>query len=372
MNERQARQNQASAFATKKRVYAIVEFVIICICLMTAFLLSSPVVSWVDSLNSFLAAAVYFLIFSSAFFIILFPIQYIKKYVLPKDFGQLKQSFSGWLSSYIGSVLLVVFLGAVAFGLLHILIAASVDWWWIWVALMVAVFSLIYSTVFPFLLPIMYKRHPLPNGSLKDELNELIVRSKVEIAGIDVLEVSVNQEAANAMVLGFGKTRRLAFNDTLIDRYNDEEVKVICAHELGHVKKSHFMKTWFFSLIIIMLVFWLTNVLAGALINLFDAGDVATLSAMPIVVLVFFVVFSLLMIVSNYYSRHQEKEADLYSLKMTKTPQAFIAALQKATDQNLEEETPHPFIEKLVYSYPSSASRQALAERYMKESENEV
>jgi Zn-dependent protease with chaperone function len=182
---------------------------------------------------------------------------------------------------------------------------------------------------------------------------------------VDILEIAEEENTVSAILMGYGKTRRIAFSDTLLGSYASEEIKVLCAHELGHVKKAHFMKTWLSSLLIIMLVLFLTNLLAGAVINFFNAGDIATLSAMPITVLVFFILYSFSLVASNFYSRSMEREADLYSLQLTQNPQAFISMLQKITDQNLDEENPYPLIEKLMYDHPSSLSRREMAEHFM-------
>lgn len=368
MDRHQQRQEQASVYAAKKRAYGIVEFVLVAVCFIAAFLFSSTVASLFSTLISFAAAALYFLIFAAVYFIILFPVQYLKNYLLPKDFGLLKQSFGAWLGAYIKTPLLVLLLGAAAFGLLYMLIVATPDWWWLWTALLVAVVSFLFSAVFPvFILPLMYKSHSMPDGRLRDELQELIKRSQVSVPGIDILEISEDEDTANAMMMGIGKTRRITFSDTLLNSYTQDEIKVICAHELGHVKKAHFTQTLFVSLLIIMLVFFLTNLTAAAVINLFNVGDITTLSAMPITILLFFVLYSVFMIFSNIYSRSLEKEADLYALQLTKDPLSFISMLQKITDQNLDEENPHPLIAKLLYDHPSGADRKAMAERFIEE-----
>jgi len=113
-----------------------------------------------------------------------------------------------------------------------------------------------------------------------------------------------------------------------------------------------------------MVVLFLTHLLSGLIFRWLDLGEITALSNMPIIVLLFFVLYSVFAVLSNFYSRYQERQADLYALGLTQDPQAFLSMLQKITNQNLEEENPHPLVEKLLYDHPSSASRQKMAQAF--------
>ena len=60
-------------------------------------------------------------------------------------------------------------------------------------------------------------------------------------AGVDVGEVLVvdasrRTTAANAYVDGLGHTKRVVLYDTLLERFTPDQVRLVVAHELGHVK----------------------------------------------------------------------------------------------------------------------------------------
>ena len=60
-------------------------------------------------------------------------------------------------------------------------------------------------------------------------------------AGVSVGEVysvdaSRRTTAANAYVTGLGPTKRVVLFDTLLERYTRDEVRIVVAHELGHVR----------------------------------------------------------------------------------------------------------------------------------------
>ena len=50
------------------------------------------------------------------------------------------------------------------------------------------------------------------------------------------VDASRRTTAANAYVTGLGPTKRVVLYDTLLDRYSRDEIRMVVAHELGHVR----------------------------------------------------------------------------------------------------------------------------------------
>ena len=46
---------------------------------------------------------------------------------------------------------------------------------------------------------------------------------------------------ADAALAGWRRTRRILLGDTLLDKYTDDEIESVLAHELGH---HHFGHIW--------------------------------------------------------------------------------------------------------------------------------
>ena len=44
---------------------------------------------------------------------------------------------------------------------------------------------------------------------------------------------------SNAYFSGFGKSRRIALFDTLLEKHSNDEIVSVVAHEVGHYKKKH-------------------------------------------------------------------------------------------------------------------------------------
>ena len=57
-----------------------------------------------------------------------------------------------------------------------------------------------------------------------------------------VEEVSTYTDQANAYAAGFGPTRRVVLWDTLLLDFEENEVKVVVAHEIGHHSSNHILE----------------------------------------------------------------------------------------------------------------------------------
>ena len=58
----------------------------------------------------------------------------------------------------------------------------------------------------------------------------------VKVGEVYSVDASRRTTAANAYVTGLGPTKRVVLFDTLLDRYDRDEVRVVVAHELAHVR----------------------------------------------------------------------------------------------------------------------------------------
>jgi len=57
------------------------------------------------------------------------------------------------------------------------------------------------------------------------------------------MNASIRSSHGNAYFTGFGKNKRIVFFDTLLESLEEDEVISVLAHELGHLKKKHILKS---------------------------------------------------------------------------------------------------------------------------------
>src|SRR5581483_6978624 len=65
---------------------------------------------------------------------------------------------------------------------------------------------------------------------------ELAAAAGVSVGEVYAVDASKRTTAANAYVTGLGPTKRVVLFDTLLDRYDRDEVRGVVAHELAHVR----------------------------------------------------------------------------------------------------------------------------------------
>ena len=96
----------------------------------------------------------------------------------------------------------------------------------------------------------------------------------------------------------------------------------------------------------------------GGLFGLAGAGDVAGL---PLIALGAGAVAVAASPLRHALSRRHEQRADLFAIRLTRNPAAFISGLRRLGAQNLVEERPSRLVELLCHTHPPLYRRLAVA-----------
>ena len=237
-------------------------------------------------------------------------------------------------------------------------------WLWAWLATTVLMLALQYIAP-RWLMPLFNKFTPLPDGSLKDAINALSAKCDFPLAGLFVIDGSRRSTKANAFFAGFGRNKRIALYDTLIEKHPEPELIAVLAHEIGHFKCRHIVQRMVVAVIQMAVVF----LLMGFFLNnarLHEAFGIAQ----PRVWLgfVFFLflfepVQLILGILGNLWSRKHEFEADAYAARVTGSPRPLMEGLKRLSRDTLANLTPHPLHVFLHYSHPPMPQRLAALEK---------
>jgi len=181
--------------------------------------------------------------------------------------------------------------------------------------------------------------------------------------GVDVpvreLKVSDWTNQANAFATGLGPSTRVVLWDTLLDgRFSRDEVRVVVAHELGHVERRHLWKSlaW-----VALLAFPIAFLVAEATR---PAGGLGSPGAIPLAFLVLTLAGIAASPLENAVSRRYEAEADWTALQATRDPAAATALFRSFARTSLEQPDPPLWDYALFQSHPTLAQRIAMAERW--------
>lgn len=132
--------------------------------------------------------------------------------------------------------------------------------WYLWILSVVV--SLFMMILYPEVIaPLFDKYSPLPDGELKQKIEELAASLKFPLYKLFIVEGSKRSSHSNAYLYGFHKHKRIVLFDTLIKGYckkddsdankdcgcETNEILAVLAHELGHWKHNHTLKGFLLS-----------------------------------------------------------------------------------------------------------------------------
>jgi STE24 endopeptidase len=75
----------------------------------------------------------------------------------------------------------------------------------------------------------------LPEGRTRADVLALAREAKVDVGQVYEVDASRRTTASNAYVTGLGRTKRVVLYDNLLKDFSRDEVRLVVAHELGHV-----------------------------------------------------------------------------------------------------------------------------------------
>lgn len=260
---------------------------------------------------------------------------------------------------FLGAVIGLPLLAAV----LWIFLTVSHAWLWAW--LVFTALQLLLAWLAPSLiLPLFNKFSPMADEELKSDIEALGRKCGFPLAEVFVMDGSKRSTKANAFFTGFGKRKKIALFDTLIEKSSREELLGVLAHEIGHFRRGHIKQRLGAGILQSAVIFYLLGLAidpgAGFAPHLFEAFGVSQIS--PHVGLVLFMILlepvsRLLGIALNAWSRRHEYEADSYAVEVTGQSQPLADALRKMTADHLSHPTPSKLRIALDYSHPPLIDR---------------
>lgn len=201
--------------------------------------------------------------------------------------------------------------------------------------------------------------HPLRDAQLAADAQRLERIEHVSGTPILVQDVSRWTKQANAYTIGFGPSRHVIIWNTLLDgRFTRGEERVVIAHELGHVRSGHLVKSIGWIALLTLPTLWLV---ALATRRRGGVGDPANL---PFVILVLVVLGLLAAPLQNAVSRRYEAEADWRALNATRDPVSTRTLFRRFERTSLEEPSPPLWDYLWLENHPTLMQRIAMAEQW--------
>lgn len=313
--------------------------------------------------NPILLSLAFFGILAFAAEILSFPIDYIFVFTIEEKFGFNKMNVRTFLSDKLKSYAISIVFGGGIIALITWFYTISPEKFWL-IAWFLVTFLMVFFMVFysQLIVPLFNKQTPLEAGELRAEIENFASKAGFSLKNIFVIDGSKRSAKSNAYFTGLGSRKRIVLYDTLIKEHSKEELVAVLAHEIGHYKKNHIIKSVVVSLLQNAALFYLLALFLNPenQISVLAASALGAKTSFHIGILcfaLFFGPFSMILgILSNYFSRKNEYEADNYAKKMYDA-EFLISALLKLSKNNLSKLNPHPWYVFVNYSHPALFQR---------------
>jgi len=274
--------------------------------------------------------------------------------------GLITQSWRGWAVDLLKSTAIEATLAAGAGAAAVALTRRYPRRWWIPGAAGSVALGTLLGTLAPVLLdPVFNDFTPLPEGETRADVLELARAAGVEVGEVYSVDASRRTTGANAYVTGLGPTKRVVLFDTLLDRYGRDEVRVVVAHELAHVRNRDVLRGVAFAAIVAPAAALAVQRLSWQL-----SPERGTARALPAMAMAAALVAPPIGLIVNRTSRAIERRADQYSLELSGAPQAFISFERAIAVQNVADLRPPRWVTSLLATHPPTLERIGAAVAY--------
>jgi STE24 endopeptidase len=235
------------------------------------------------------------------------------------------------------------------------------DRWWVPAAAASVLVGGVFAALAPVVLdPIFNKFTPLPEGTPRADVLELARAAGVKVGEVYSVDASRRTTAANAYVTGLGPTKRAVLFDTLLDRYARDEVRLVVAHELAHVRHRDVPRGVLFAAIVAPAAAFAIQRLSWSL-----SPERASPAALPALALAAALVSVPIGLIGNRLSRALERRADAFSLELAGAPEAFVSFERRIALQNVADLDPPRWITALLSTHPPTTERIGAAVAFM-------
>lgn len=288
------------------------------------------------------------------------PFNIYGTFVIEQRFGFNKTTPRTFLLDLVKEFFLALILGGVLMGSVLALFeyAGYLAWLYCWIA--VVLFSLLLQYVAPnWIMPLFNRFKPLEPGDLREAILKYTSSVKFPVNNILVMDGSRRSSRSNAFFTGFGRYKRIALYDTLIEKHTVPELVAVLAHEVGHNKKHHILQSMIISILHAGLLFFLLSLFirSQGLAEAFFMEQQSVYAGLLFFGLLYTPVEMVLSLLMQMLSRRNEYQADRYAAETIPEPRSLIEALKKLASDNLTNLTPHPFYVFLNYSHPPLQER---------------
>ena len=322
-------------------------------------LISEYAISLSDSI--IIQSCIFFISFHLLTTLLGMPFSYYSIFVIEEKYGFNKTTIKTYMvdkiKGFIVSSLFIIILTSLAVFAIEYFSSGFWLWLWIGLSLFMIFLNMFYADL---IVPIFNKLIPLENGELRTKIESYSKKVGYSLKNIFVIDGSKRSTKANAFFSGLGPRKTIALYDTLIEKYSDEELVSVLAHEVGHFKKKHILVSMFLTILQLGVMCYLFELCMNLEVIANSLGS--SKMNFHIGIIAFSFLYSPIGLITgilmNVLSRKNEYEADKFA-KDTYSGNFLELALKKLSVDSLSNLYPHPLYVFIHYSHPPLLKRLA-------------
>ena len=287
------------------------------------------------------------------------PLSLYRTFVIETRFGFNNMTLELWLIDAVKGAVLGAALGAPLLLTVLWLMDSMGSHWWLYVWAVWLGFNLLVLLLYPtYIAPLFNTFSPLQDAALQTRIEALLRRCGFSASGLFVMDGSRRSAHGNAYFTGFGRSKRIVFFDTLLERLTPPEVEAVLAHELGHFHHRHVIKRIVAMAAISLGILWVLGYLLTQPVFFYALGVSQGGTAMGLLLFSLIVPIFLFPLapLSAGISRRHEFEADAYAARQSSAAD-LTSALVKLYRDNAATLTPDPLHSLFHDSHPTAAAR---------------
>jgi len=285
------------------------------------------------------------------------PLSYFSTFVIEDKYGFNTSSKRLFLRDNLVSLLMALILITVMSSVFFYLVSFT-EIWWLLLASTMFIFIILSIYIYPtYISPIFNKFDNLDDDVIKSEIRDLSKQTNFSINNLYVMDKSKRTKHPNAYFTGFKNNRRIVFYDTLIDLLSPKEIKAVLAHEIGHYKHNHIIKSLIVSTAVIFIgMFYLSSLINNASYLEFLNLPMNEASQLIALVFTYQVISFFIEPFFSILSRSNEYEADNFASKQV-DKEHLVTSLIKLYKSNLSFLIPNKLYAMFYFSHPTILER---------------
>jgi Zn-dependent protease with chaperone function len=212
--------------------------------------------------------------------------------------------------------------------------------------------------------PLFNDFEALPAGQVRSDVLQLADEAGVDVGEVYAVDASRRTTGANAYVAGLGHTKRVVLYDNLLENFTRDEIRLVVAHELGHVHYRDVPRGLLFLALVTPVGLFAA---AQATRRLAPAEERPGPAVLPALALSVGVLAFAVTAISNQLSRRVEARADSYALELTEAPEPFIGFERRISLRNVSDPDPPAWVTALLGTHPPTIERIGIGEAFSRE-----